>query len=131
VRKVDGYQGGETTFVLLDLVITNELGFLRDGNQVNVVLTRARDNLIVIGNSRGIGRCYGRQRDRRTLMEVIDNFKTTDQEITVACEYLDGETANEYLEATNYKATIPEYNPERYHDPRQNWRCRKADRTCE
>ncbi len=114
---MDEYQGGEATFVLLDLVISDELGFLRDSNRINDAITRARDGLIVIGNSRGMERGYGTQkskrghgrRDRRPLLELVDNFKTTDQVSTVSGRDLLDETGNEDVEAIDYTATMPVY----------------------
>jgi hypothetical protein len=54
VRKIDGYQGGEAKFVILDMVITDEPGFVADRNRhrnrVNVGLTRCRDGLFLVGD---------------------------------------------------------------------------------
>lgn len=52
LRTVDGFQGGEAPIVLLDLVITDHPGFVREPNRLNVTLTRARDGLIVVTDVR-------------------------------------------------------------------------------
>ena len=50
VRKIDGYQGGQATFVILDMVVTNQLGFVGDRNRINVGMTRCRDGLVMVGD---------------------------------------------------------------------------------
>ena len=39
VCKIDEYQGGKSTLIILDLVITNKPGFVKDANRLNVALT--------------------------------------------------------------------------------------------
>ncbi|KAI9818634.1 MAG: hypothetical protein M1826_001357 [Phylliscum demangeonii] len=50
VKKVDGYQGGEASIVVLDFAITSVPGFVRDRNRLNVAITRQRDGLVVIAD---------------------------------------------------------------------------------
>lgn len=55
VRTVDGFQGQERELVVFSAVRCNDgghLGFLDDDKRMNVLLTRARRGLIVIGNKK-------------------------------------------------------------------------------
>jgi superfamily I DNA and/or RNA helicase len=54
VSSIDGYQGQECDIVFISLVrsnIKNEIGFLTDYRRMNVAMTRAKDQLIIIGDS--------------------------------------------------------------------------------
>lgn len=54
VKTVDGFQGQERTIIYISLVRSNdtkEIGFLNDIRRMNVALTRAREKLVVIGDS--------------------------------------------------------------------------------
>ncbi len=58
IHTIDGFQGQERDWVLLSLVRSNaqaELGFLRDYRRMNVAMTRARLQLVVVGDSATIG----------------------------------------------------------------------------
>lgn len=61
VRKstIDSFQGQEMENVMISLVRSNEdgqIGFLKDYRRMNVAMTRAKENLVVIGDSATIGR---------------------------------------------------------------------------
>jgi superfamily I DNA and/or RNA helicase len=54
VNTIDGFQGQERDVVYLSLVrsnVKNEIGFLKDYRRMNVAITRARKQLVVIGDS--------------------------------------------------------------------------------
>ena len=58
VQTIDGFQGQEVDVVILSLVRSNdrqEIGFLADYRRMNVAMTRARRQLVVIGDSATIG----------------------------------------------------------------------------
>jgi predicted DNA helicase len=58
INTIDGFQGQESDVVYISLVRSNakgEIGFLKDYRRMNVAMTRARRQLIVIGDSATIG----------------------------------------------------------------------------
>ena len=58
VRTVDGYQGREKEVVILSLVRSNpsrEVGFLSERRRLNVAVTRARRQVVVICDSETVG----------------------------------------------------------------------------
>lgn len=60
VRTVDGFQGHERDVVVFSAVRCNEhgfVGFLDDEKRMNVLLTRARRGMIVIGNKKTLEKC--------------------------------------------------------------------------
>lgn len=63
VSSVDSSQGSEADIVILSFVRTGEntVGFLADTRRLNVALTRAKHQLICVGNAYGLSRC----RDQR------------------------------------------------------------------
>lgn len=79
IDTVDAFQGRETDIVLVNTVVTNISNtFLKDFRRINVSMSRAKDKLIIFGNSTilskiemsingGIKRCY--------FKEIIDRVK--------------------------------------------------------
>lgn len=58
ISTIDSFQGQEQDNILVSLVRSNEdgtIGFLKDYRRMNVALTRAKEQLIVIGDSATIG----------------------------------------------------------------------------
>ncbi|MEL7021321.1 MAG: AAA domain-containing protein [Bacteroidota bacterium] len=58
VKTIDGFQGQEKDVVYISLVRSNgkqEIGFLKDYRRMNVAMTRARKQLVVVGDSATIG----------------------------------------------------------------------------
>jgi superfamily I DNA and/or RNA helicase len=58
VDSIDGFQGNEKTVIYISMVRSNdrgEIGFLKDYRRMNVALTRAREKLILIGDSSTLG----------------------------------------------------------------------------
>lgn len=50
INTVDSYQGQEKDIVILSCVRTSEIGFLADHRRMNVAITRARHQLVVLGS---------------------------------------------------------------------------------
>src|SRR5690606_8916083 len=58
VSTIDSFQGQEKDTIIVSLVRSNEdgdIGFLKDYRRMNVAMTRARELLVVIGDSATIG----------------------------------------------------------------------------
>jgi ATP-dependent RNA/DNA helicase IGHMBP2 len=58
ISTIDSFQGQEKEIVILSLVRSNDdsdIGFLKDYRRMNVALTRAKEQLFVIGDSATIG----------------------------------------------------------------------------
>lgn len=58
ISTIDSFQGQEKQQIILSLVRSNddgEIGFLKDYRRMNVAITRAQEQLIVIGDSATIG----------------------------------------------------------------------------
>jgi superfamily I DNA and/or RNA helicase len=58
VSTIDSFQGQEAPCILLSMVRSNDtgdIGFLKDYRRMNVALTRAREQLFIIGDSATIG----------------------------------------------------------------------------
>lgn len=59
ISTIDSFQGQERETILISLVRSNDegqIGFLNDYRRMNVAMTRAKENLIVIGDSATLGR---------------------------------------------------------------------------
>lgn len=58
ISTIDSFQGQEKENIIVSLVRSNdegEIGFLKDYRRMNVAITRAKENLVVIGDSATIG----------------------------------------------------------------------------
>ncbi len=58
ISTIDSFQGQEHPVILLSLVRSNDegqIGFLKDYRRMNVAITRAKEKLIVIGDSATVG----------------------------------------------------------------------------
>lgn len=58
INTIDSYQGQERDLIVISLVRSNEageIGFLKDLRRVNVAITRARKQVVIIGDSATLG----------------------------------------------------------------------------
>jgi len=70
VNTVDGFQGQERDVIVISLVRSNDegqIGFLRDLRRMNVAITRARHQFILVGNLSLLRTCT----PYRTLLDYI------------------------------------------------------------
>jgi superfamily I DNA and/or RNA helicase len=59
ISTIDSFQGQEKSIIILSLVRSNsdgQIGFLKDYRRMNVAMTRAKDQLYIIGDSSTIGK---------------------------------------------------------------------------
>ena len=59
VKTIDGFQGQESDIVIVSLVRSNgknDIGFLKDYRRFNVAITRAKSQVVVVGDSSTIGK---------------------------------------------------------------------------
>jgi superfamily I DNA and/or RNA helicase len=61
ISTIDSFQGQEKENIIISLVRSNDdgdIGFLKDYRRMNVAITRAKDQLFVIGDSATIGAMF-------------------------------------------------------------------------
>ncbi|KAJ5808791.1 hypothetical protein N7474_010060 [Penicillium riverlandense] len=73
VRKVDSFQGQESSVVILDVTFTEKLGFMSVPNRWNVALSRARKALYVLCDRSGIGKKGSRVYCVSELIKIVNN----------------------------------------------------------
>lgn len=54
INTVDSLQGGEAQIVILDLCVTNKVGFMKYMNRINVATFRARDAMYILVDIKGL-----------------------------------------------------------------------------
>ncbi|MEM6891064.1 MAG: AAA domain-containing protein [Pseudomonadota bacterium] len=102
VHTVDGFQGGEADLVVVSLVRNNEwvgpraLGFLSDRRRMNVLLSRARDKLVLITSLRFLGNAVrahdpdgeggGRLDFLQSILRSIEEFSENGTCSIVSCD---------------------------------------------
>ncbi len=78
IHSVDGFQGQECNVIYISLVRSNEkgeIGFLSDTRRMNVALTRAKQKLVVIGDSATLGQ-HKFYKDFLEYIDSIDAYKS-------------------------------------------------------
>ena len=74
---VDRFQGHEADLVLLSFVKSGSVGFLNSPNRLNVALTRARYQIVLIGDQAWLGS----DRCRSELLQALANSPHYPREI--------------------------------------------------
>ena len=76
VRTVDGMQGSENHLIILDIVTTHAIGFVRQRNRINVATSRARDSMLIFGSIKTL---WDIDKEKRPyLSEVISYYQDAD-----------------------------------------------------
>ncbi|KAK2848093.1 hypothetical protein Q7C36_009775 [Tachysurus vachellii] len=91
IKSVDGFQGREKEAVLLSLVRSNrkgEVGFLAEDRRINVAVTRARRQLVVVCDSQTV-------RNHDFLKSLVD-YMSEHGEVRTAFEYLEDLVTDNY-----------------------------------
>ncbi|XP_060779884.1 DNA-binding protein SMUBP-2 isoform X2 [Neoarius graeffei] len=110
IKSVDGFQGREKEAVLLSLVRSNrkgEVGFLAEDRRINVAVTRARRQLVVVCDSQTV-------RNHDFLRRLVD-YMSEHGEVRTAFEYLEDLVPENYHrefkdEENNIKAASTKTN---------------------
>uniref|UniRef100_A0A9J7X404 DNA-binding protein SMUBP-2 n=1 Tax=Cyprinus carpio carpio TaxID=630221 RepID=A0A9J7X404_CYPCA len=98
IKSVDGFQGREKEAVVLSLVRSNrkgEVGFLTEDRRINVAVTRARRQLVVVCDSQTV-------RKHDFLKSLVD-YMSEHGEVRTAFEYLEDCVAQNYIHAASAK----------------------------
>ncbi|HRD43763.1 MAG TPA: C-terminal helicase domain-containing protein, partial [Ferruginibacter sp.] len=73
MSTIDSFQGQEKENIILSLVRSNDdgvIGFLKDYRRMNVAVTRAKEQLFVIGDSATIGR----DKFYRAFLDYVEKY---------------------------------------------------------
>uniref|UniRef100_A0A8C1LG00 Immunoglobulin mu DNA binding protein 2 n=1 Tax=Cyprinus carpio TaxID=7962 RepID=A0A8C1LG00_CYPCA len=100
IKSVDGFQGREKEAVVLSLVRSNrkgEVGFLTEDRRINVAVTRARRQLVVVCDSQTV-------RKHDFLKSLVD-YMSEHGEVRTAFEYLEDCVAQNYIRDEKDKQT--------------------------
>jgi hypothetical protein len=86
---IDNYQGEESHIVLVSLTRSNtshNIGFMSSPERLNVLLSRARDGLIIIGNSTTFLRAQKGKDLWDSLFTLLKNGRHIYHGLPVKCE---------------------------------------------
>ncbi|KAF9161285.1 hypothetical protein DFQ26_004686 [Actinomortierella ambigua] len=74
LRTIDNYQGEEADIVIISLVRSSKIGFLKSPNRTNVLLSRARHGMYLIGHASLMGHVKETDTDRiwPPIMKELD-----------------------------------------------------------
>ncbi|KAF9647223.1 hypothetical protein BDM02DRAFT_3188145 [Thelephora ganbajun] len=89
VATIDNYQGEENDIVVASLTRSNEegsIGFMSSPERLNVLLSRARNGLIIIGNSETFLKSRGGKEDWSKLFGMIKRHGYFYEGLPVQCE---------------------------------------------
>ncbi|KAK4552285.1 hypothetical protein LTR86_010455 [Recurvomyces mirabilis] len=110
LSTVDNYQGEESDIVIVSLTRSNadgDIGFMRSTERLNVLLSRARKALILIGNSETF---VTSRKGAETWRPLIEHFSDTNaifEGLPVRCEQHQ-EVESNLCEPTDFDSQCPE-----------------------
>lgn len=85
VSSVDGFQGQENKVIFLSCVRANKqrkIGFLGTSTRLNVMLTRAKDYLFVVGNKDTLSGGDDGDEESKDFRALLSHLKLTESELT-------------------------------------------------
>lgn len=99
ISTIDSIQGNENDIVLISLVRTSDIGFVKDQHRLNVLLTRAKQSLLVIGNIS----CH--EKHQLIWKQLVKNAKYRRLYNTIS--YVDAEKTIVATKSTNDRKSLP------------------------
>ncbi|KAL9083560.1 MAG: hypothetical protein Q9165_008485, partial [Trypethelium subeluteriae] len=72
VMTLDTLQGGEAEIIIATFAVDKQIGFLREDARVNVIFSRAKSLLCLVGNSEAI---YDKQWERTLLYKLLRQIR--------------------------------------------------------
>jgi superfamily I DNA and/or RNA helicase len=75
VRSIDSSQGAEQKIVLISLVLSKAVGFLKLSQRIIVGLSRAKEVMLIFGNSN----FFENQQDSKLLKDLVKRHKDNDR----------------------------------------------------
>ncbi|OQR89300.1 NF-X1 finger and helicase domain protein [Thraustotheca clavata] len=88
LSTVDNFQGNEADFVLISTVRSNEqgsTGFLKVFNRVNVMLSRARHGMVILGSSSTLRQCR-RAEMFQSVLDILEDKELIGNYINLKCQ---------------------------------------------
>ena len=113
VTTIDNFQGEEARIIIASLVRSNdrgEIGFVSGKERANVLLSRARDGLILIGNETTLRNAKSAV-GRKLWTGVLDQLQAANQVFSglpARCEVHRVEPAGSLCSADSFKALVPD-----------------------
>ena len=113
VTTIDNFQGEEARIIIASLVRSNdrgEIGFVSGKERANVLLSRARDGLILIGNETTLRNAKSAV-GRKLWTGVLDQLQAANQVFSglpARCEVHRVEPAGSLCSADAFKALVPD-----------------------
>jgi hypothetical protein len=89
VSSVDNFQGEESDIVIVSLVRSNprgEIGFLKEEQRVNVLLSRARFGMYLVGNSSTLLQSPGGRSTWGPIIDMLQEFRQLKKGLPTVCQ---------------------------------------------
>jgi AAA domain len=110
LKFVDNYRGQETDIVVVTLTRSNttgDIGFIASPERVNVMLSRARNGLILIGNKDTFLQSETGNSTWKHLVDHLSEYRHMYDGVPVKCEKHPGRTLN-IRDPEEFSAKLPD-----------------------
>ena len=84
VLTVDSFQSRESSIVIVDSTVTDNLGFVDSENKMNVACTRPKDALVLVGSPKTMARSLTGNENQPKTKRTADKFTRGRRRITDA-----------------------------------------------